>query len=375
MALAVALFAALVVGFIAFSAGFGRAFLTAPILFMVAGALVGRIEAFAAIDHARHPDHRRGHPGPPALPRRVAAATARAAGRRAAHRTTPTGRTAPDDRAPGTCSPAVLFPGIGVWLALLLAAALAPTDAGLGAATVLNPVVPVRVRRVLNVESGLNDGLATPVVLFAVAAAAGTSTARPRTRARGAAGDRRRRRRRGRGRLPERTPARRRPRPGLVAAGPGAGGGARRPAAVVLRRPRRRAATGSSPPSSPGRCSRSPRSTSTGCTPPRADRPGRHTARVRRLDALRDRARHTTSGRSRACPPSRFALLSLTVLRMVPVALCLLGSGLRATERALHRLVRAARPGLGGVRTDRARGARRRPGATRPSASSPPPWC
>ena len=50
---------------------------------------------------------------------------------------------------------------------------MAPTDAGLGAATVLNPVVPVRMRRVLNVESGLNDGLATPVVLFAVAAAAG----------------------------------------------------------------------------------------------------------------------------------------------------------------------------------------------------------
>jgi NhaP-type Na+/H+ or K+/H+ antiporter len=36
---------------------------------------------------------------------------------------------------------------------------------------VLNPVVPVRVRRVLNVESGLNDGLATPIVLFALAAA------------------------------------------------------------------------------------------------------------------------------------------------------------------------------------------------------------
>jgi sodium/hydrogen antiporter len=38
---------------------------------------------------------------------------------------------------------------------------------------VLNPVVPVRVRRILNVESGLNDGLATPVVLFSVAAATG----------------------------------------------------------------------------------------------------------------------------------------------------------------------------------------------------------
>jgi sodium/hydrogen antiporter len=64
----------------------------------------------------------------------------------------------------------VAFSGTSAWLALLLAAALAPTDAGLGAATVLNPVVPVRVRRVLNVESGLNDGLATPIVLFALAA-------------------------------------------------------------------------------------------------------------------------------------------------------------------------------------------------------------
>lgn len=58
-------------------------------------------------------------------------------------------------------------------VALLLAVALAPTGAGLGAATVLNPVVPVRVRRALNVESGLNDGLVSPVVLFAIAAAAG----------------------------------------------------------------------------------------------------------------------------------------------------------------------------------------------------------
>lgn len=66
-----------------------------------------------------------------------------------------------------------LFPSAGTWAALLVAATLAPTDAGLGAATVLNPVVPVRVRRILNAESGLNDGMATPVVLFAVAAAAG----------------------------------------------------------------------------------------------------------------------------------------------------------------------------------------------------------
>ena len=73
----------------------------------------------------------------------------------------------------------LLFPGLGIGLALLVAAALAPTDAGLGAATVLNPVVPQRVRRLLNVESGLNDGLATPVVLFAITIAAGTDSERP----------------------------------------------------------------------------------------------------------------------------------------------------------------------------------------------------
>lgn len=72
----------------------------------------------------------------------------------------------------GVAAGLVLLPGTDVWLVLLLAAALAPTDAGLGAPTVLNPVVPVRVRRILNVESGLNDGLATPIVLFAIAAAA-----------------------------------------------------------------------------------------------------------------------------------------------------------------------------------------------------------
>jgi NhaP-type Na+/H+ or K+/H+ antiporter len=58
------------------------------------------------------------------------------------------------------------------WVALLLAAALAPTDAALGAAVMTNPAVPDRVRRMLNVESGLNDGIATPVVLVAIAGVA-----------------------------------------------------------------------------------------------------------------------------------------------------------------------------------------------------------
>ena len=62
-----------------------------------------------------------------------------------------------------------LIPSLGVAGAILVGAAVAPTDAGLGAPTVLNPSVPVRVRRALNVESGLNDGLATPIVLAALA--------------------------------------------------------------------------------------------------------------------------------------------------------------------------------------------------------------
>lgn len=65
-----------------------------------------------------------------------------------------------------------LLPGIGVWLALLIAAALAPTDAALGIPVVTNPVVPARIRRLITVESGLNDGIATPVVMLAIAGAA-----------------------------------------------------------------------------------------------------------------------------------------------------------------------------------------------------------
>lgn len=50
--------------------------------------------------------------------------------------------------------------------AAVLATMLVPTDAALGKAVVANPRVPERIRQALNVESGLNDGLALP--LFAV---------------------------------------------------------------------------------------------------------------------------------------------------------------------------------------------------------------
>jgi NhaP-type Na+/H+ or K+/H+ antiporter len=66
----------------------------------------------------------------------------------------------------GTGAALVLLPGLGPFEALLLAAILAPTDAALGQAVVSNPLVPLRIRQSLNVESGLNDGIALPAVLI-----------------------------------------------------------------------------------------------------------------------------------------------------------------------------------------------------------------
>jgi len=48
----------------------------------------------------------------------------------------------------------------------LLAAILAPTDAALGQAVISNENVPINERQSLSVESGLNDGLALPIILF-----------------------------------------------------------------------------------------------------------------------------------------------------------------------------------------------------------------
>jgi NhaP-type Na+/H+ or K+/H+ antiporter len=55
--------------------------------------------------------------------------------------------------------------------AVLLAIVLAPTDAALGQAVVTDARVPSRVRQGLNVESGLNDGICVPLLLIAIAIA------------------------------------------------------------------------------------------------------------------------------------------------------------------------------------------------------------
>ena len=71
----------------------------------------------------------------------------------------------------GTIVAMLLLPGITVIEAVIVATLLAPTDAALGAMVVNSPIVPRRIRQALNVESGLNDGLVTPIVLVAAAVA------------------------------------------------------------------------------------------------------------------------------------------------------------------------------------------------------------
>jgi NhaP-type Na+/H+ or K+/H+ antiporter len=71
----------------------------------------------------------------------------------------------------------VLFGTLTWWEAGILAAILAPTDAGLGQVIVNSPLVPQRIRQALNVEAGLNDGLSVPFLMFFVALATTQSNA------------------------------------------------------------------------------------------------------------------------------------------------------------------------------------------------------
>jgi sodium/hydrogen antiporter len=72
----------------------------------------------------------------------------------------------------GVVAARLVFPELTFWEAGILAVILAPTDAGLGQVIVNSPRVPARVRQALNVEAGLNDGLSVPFLLFFMALAA-----------------------------------------------------------------------------------------------------------------------------------------------------------------------------------------------------------
>lgn len=63
----------------------------------------------------------------------------------------------------------LIFPGLSLWEAGILAAILAPTDAGLGQLIVQSQKVPLRIRQALGVEAGLNDGLSVPFLMFFIA--------------------------------------------------------------------------------------------------------------------------------------------------------------------------------------------------------------
>ncbi len=71
----------------------------------------------------------------------------------------------------GTLVALPLFPGLGLFEALILAVLLAPTDAALGQAVVSDERLPSPIRQGLNVESGLNDGICVPLLFAALAMA------------------------------------------------------------------------------------------------------------------------------------------------------------------------------------------------------------
>lgn len=167
-------FAVLVLGFAAVARWLSRFSVTAPIAFVAAGALLSLVLAAPEIDAV--------------LPIRLVAEICLALVLFAEAAHVPPRQIAVDGAmivrmlavgltlsiGLGYLSVRLLLPDLSLMAALLLAAALAPTDAGLGAPVVTNPRVPARVRRLLTVESGLNDGIVLPVVLFAVAGVAGS---------------------------------------------------------------------------------------------------------------------------------------------------------------------------------------------------------
>jgi NhaP-type Na+/H+ or K+/H+ antiporter len=176
MSTALAIFCALVVLYGALAVRLGRFSITMPIVFVIVGALMGSkgfvsastaellIEMTLALllfaDASTLAFRQvRDDPGPPARLLLIAMPLVIALGGLVAYG---------------------LFPGEGFGFALLLATILAPTDAALGLPIFSNPLVPVRIRRALNVESGLNDGIATPfVALFTAMALAYETTQGP----------------------------------------------------------------------------------------------------------------------------------------------------------------------------------------------------
>ncbi|MCE9680593.1 cation:proton antiporter [Shewanella sp. AS1] len=71
--------------------------------------------------------------------------------------------------AAGAFTAKLFFPELPALYLLMLALLLTPTDAALGKAVVSDPKVPTKIRSTINVESGLNDGIVFPILITVVA--------------------------------------------------------------------------------------------------------------------------------------------------------------------------------------------------------------
>ena len=76
----------------------------------------------------------------------------------------------------GTVTAAFLFDVLSLFEAAILGTLLAATDAALGKAVITNKMVPTRIREGLNIESGLNDGLCVPILFVFIAMTLGTGS-------------------------------------------------------------------------------------------------------------------------------------------------------------------------------------------------------
>ena len=76
----------------------------------------------------------------------------------------------------GTVAAALLFDTLSLFEAAILGTMLAATDAALGKAVVTNKAVPTQIREGLNIESGLNDGLCVPILFVFIALALGSGS-------------------------------------------------------------------------------------------------------------------------------------------------------------------------------------------------------
>jgi NhaP-type Na+/H+ or K+/H+ antiporter len=78
--------------------------------------------------------------------------------------------------AVGTLIGAIIFEGSNIWVLAILAVALAPIDSSLAESSVDNPKVPIRIRQALNVEGGLDDGITLPFIFLFISLAISSET-------------------------------------------------------------------------------------------------------------------------------------------------------------------------------------------------------